>query len=113
MICSALNTALGLFDWQGGRFRSRLCENVNGSLKSASVREICNGLVIQLAQISRRSAESWSLSNQPDRVERFHTAWLESGRYRLPFKALRRSVVEFDLCTLSSRVNLRIALLLS
>lgn len=64
--------------------RTRLCENVNGSLKSASVREICNGLVIQLAQISRRSAESWSFSNQPDRVERFHTAWdVRSRQFRV------------------------------
>lgn len=36
---------------------ARLCDNSNGSLKSANVREFCNGLVIQLTEISRRIAK--------------------------------------------------------
>ena len=57
------------------RHRPRLCENPNGSLKKASVREICIGLVIQLTQISHRSVKFWSFSNRPDHAQRFHTAW--------------------------------------
>lgn len=88
-------------------YQFRLCENPNGSLMSASVREICNSLTIKLTQISRRSANFRSLSNQSDRANFFtQLGSIAVARKRLPStQAIGHSSTE-------SRLIIKVAALL-